>query len=277
MEKQNDTLVIDLGKFKVNEQKSVAFISDVHFDNKECDRKALKRILDKCKEKKIPIIIGGDFFDAMGAKHDPRSSKKDILPQYCNGTYFDAIVDDAVEFLKPYNELIQCIMKGNHEISVEQRQEIDLIKNLVNRLNVNIIVGSYNNWIKYVCHLGKDHRIKTHFHTHGAGGNSPVTRGVIGVNRRAVLYDADIISSEHLHSTWEMVNTITYIDQNGNLKTKDQLHFQTSTFKAKDEWAENKGFGKSPICGRELVFEYLRNKDDEKDEKKIVNKTALLY
>jgi predicted phosphodiesterase len=253
---------------------SILVMSDIHFDSIDCDRRKLKYDLDNAKEKKVPIIIIGDLFDAMGAKFDPRTGKKDIRKEYCNGNYFDSIVADAVRFFKNYD--IKFVSTGNHEISVSQRHELSLLNNFALGMKLEgreVLIGDYTGFIKFKFEIvgrGNINYIKTLYYTHGSGGNSPVTKGVIGASRRSSMIDADIICSGHLHSDWEMTNEIIYIDNFGNIKHKTQLHFQTSTYKKAGDWEKSKGFGNSYIGCRELCFKherYRENKDYYEDIK----------
>ena len=47
---------------------SVLMSFDHHYDSVDCDRKMVKRHFDICKENDLPILIFGDFFDAMRNK-----------------------------------------------------------------------------------------------------------------------------------------------------------------------------------------------------------------
>ena len=104
---------------------SSLFMSDVHFDATGCDRAMLVRHLDKAKKTGSKIFILGDFWDAMQGRSDRRGSKSALRDEYLASHYFNAIVDDAVEFLEPYMENIAAWALGNHETAVMHHHEID--------------------------------------------------------------------------------------------------------------------------------------------------------
>jgi len=58
----------------------IYLFSDVHFDSVMCNRKALEKHLNKAKEEDALIVLGGDWFDAMQGRFDPRSSLDELRP-----------------------------------------------------------------------------------------------------------------------------------------------------------------------------------------------------
>ncbi len=93
----------------------LAILSDLHWDNPDCDQKLLKKDLDYCLENDIHIMLNGDTFCLMQGKYDPRSSKSKVRPEHQRDDYLDAVINTAVEFFKPYAELITVVGVGNHE------------------------------------------------------------------------------------------------------------------------------------------------------------------
>ena len=102
MKKQNNILTLDFPW----EKKKVLLISDIHWDNPKCRRDVLKRHLDQALEEDAVIIFNGDTFCLMQGKADPRKGKQDILPEHNVYNYFDAVVEDAVNWFKPYAKIL---------------------------------------------------------------------------------------------------------------------------------------------------------------------------
>lgn len=239
-------------------------ISDVHWDSKYCDRKLLKKHCDEAKEKNAGILIFGDIFDAMGGKWDKRSSKKDIRPEYQVEDYFNAIVDDAYDFFKNYPVIF--ISEGNHESSIKRHHEINLLKMLAQKLDIDH--GLYSGFIRFNFIRDLHARIPGGgqsfdlYYTHGGGGNSPVTRGVIKTARRQVMVDADIMVSGHIHNSWDMEIIKLQASKNGYILRKPVRHVSLGTYKddtLKGGFAAEKEFAPPNLGGYWLKFSHLNS------------------
>jgi hypothetical protein len=171
--------------------------SDIHFDSVYCNRDRFFKDLEIGIDRGCNIIIVGDLFDAMNGRFDPRRDMSHLRPEYRRDDYYDFIVDDAVEKLKPYAKHILMITEGNHEGSVLKNANTDLIGRLTKKLN--ILRGGYGGII-----LAKDKKHTTPIkYFHGSGGEAPVTKGAIQTNRQAVfLPDFQIVLNGHSHNAY---------------------------------------------------------------------------
>ncbi len=259
VERKNDCTVIRM-KYQKDWEQWFLLHSDVHFDNKKCNRNMLKSHHEEALVRNAGIIDFGDFFDVMGGKYDPRSTKADIRPEYCQGSYFDAVVDDASNYLSNYKNNIILIAEGNHEISIQNRQEINLTKRLVENVNPGIIKGKYTGWIRFQFEheTGGSRVTKTMYYTHGSGGNAPVTRGVLATARRQDFIDADILVSGHIHTEFAITRPRMKLNAQGNQVVYEQEHIQLGTYKdsINGTWESMKGFGPPSMGGRWLRFFY---------------------
>jgi hypothetical protein len=251
-------------------EKWVLLVSDVHFDSVKCDRKLFKKHLDEAKEKDATVLIFGDFFDCMQGRFDPRSGKGDLRPEYNVKGYFDVIVKDAVKFLEPYKDNVRFISDGNHELSILSRQEVDLLGNLTDRLDCER--GNYNGFIKFMFESTNKKNNKSGgrsstllYYTHGSGGNSPVTRGVIKTNRRNATIQSDIFVSGHIHSEWVVNLPMVRVTDQGVIKKTEQTHISLGTYKddsfSNSSWADTKEFPPPSMGGCWLRFYYDRNEN----------------
>lgn len=271
MRESGNVIVIDI-KGKTD----FLLISDIHFDNPKCNRVLLKQHLDEAKAKNISVFINGDFFCVMQGKFDPRGSKKDVRPQYLKGDYLDAVISDAVEFFKPYAEIIQVISEGNHESSIRKRLEIDLIANFIYRIKHEtghlIKKGGYGGWIilKYDCNFKRNaFKIK---YFHGSGGGGPVTKGTINHQRfDAFIEGADMIWMGHIHDLWCMKVVMETLNQYYKPVLKEVLHVQTATYKEEygdgaGGWHIERGASPKPLGGYWLELYPIRDRENGKDE-----------
>ena len=259
--RKNDAFLYRFDECNKDWEQYFLLISDVHFDSLKCDRRLLKSHLDEALEVNARILIFGDWFDCMGGKYDPRTTKADIRPEYQTQTYFDDIVDDSARFLAPYSKNIDMISEGNHETSVKLRHEIDLLSELSKRGLCNYLScykGKYNGFIRFQFARNGGHRTsKIMYYTHGGGGGAPVTRGAIKSNRRQDAVIADFYVAGHIHTEFEMLRPQQTINEQCNLVYKKTHHYQLGTYKndfMDGGWADHKEHAPASLGGRWLKF-----------------------
>jgi hypothetical protein len=256
---------IELERSKAWEQ-WVLMTSDRHHDNPHCRHDLELKHLKEARERGAIIIDCGDLFDLMQGKYDPRSSKRDLNPAYCGDKpYLDAVLDEAIEFYAPYKDLFALVGRGNHEESIKNRLETDLVQRLAHGLGCH--AGGYRGFIRFLFDpKGGDafRASKTLFYTHGAGGGGPVTKGVIKSARRAVYTpDADIVFSGHVHEAWVLEQPRFRVSQLHRLHIDTQYHVQSGTYKNEFEeigtgWANEREFPPKPMGGWWIRFYYDR-------------------
>lgn len=221
-------------------------LSDIHFDHPYCDRKRFFKLMDEAKAQNAQIIFNGDFFCMMQGRADKRSGKDKIRPEHQGPNYFDLVIDEAADLLAPYADNILLMGDGNHETSILKWNEINPLDRLVTLLEyktgAKIHRAGYHGFIrlKYRRESGST-RSKIIYHHHGKYGGA-VTLGVLGVKRHAsIIPDADVIWTGHTHDLWHVAMPRLRVNQAGKVKTVDQHHVKTGTFK--DEFNRPGGFG----------------------------------
>jgi hypothetical protein len=221
--------------------------SDGHWDNPDCKRDMMERHLKQCKERGALWFHFGDFFCAMQGKYDKRSDKAKLRPEHQNGKYLDSLVNTAAEWLMPYRDVIGIIGQGNHETSILQRHETNIIERLVEKLNPagcdhRVYMGGYGGWIRFMFEhtAGSNRKSLNLKYFHGHGGGGPVTKGLIQSQRQAVfLPDADIVVSGHVHEQYTIPFTRERLLDSGKVTIQDQWHVRTPTYK--DEYKDGYG------------------------------------
>ena len=242
-------------------------IADLHIDNPHCDRHLLRRHLDEAKEEDAGVMIFGDLFDVMQARQDRRHTKSSLKDQYARDDYFNAVIDDACDFLEPYAENIVMVSEGNHETAITKHHEINLLSFLADRLNIPKM--GYSGFIRFMF-ARKDKKTsgtrstRNLFFHHGSGGGGPVTKGVIRTNRQAVwLPDADIIVGGHIHEAWQLEIPRVRLSSGGVVRHDTQLHVQLPTYKQEHTlaggWHIERGAPPKPLGGQWLEFFYRWN------------------
>jgi hypothetical protein len=256
---------VDCGK-----KQEFLLISDLHWDNPKCDRELLKNHLEEAKKRNAKVIVNGDFFCLMQGRGDPRRSKEDILPEHNNGRYLDSIVDTAVEWFKPYADIILLVGYGNHETSIIQYQETDILLHFATILNhtckSNVHVGGYGGVIDFKMRHDNIRACSfvTHYY-HGAGGGGPVTKGVIQDQRiLASIEGYDCTWQGHVHELYYHQNIINRYVRNAHQIVQKPVH-QVRTATYKEEWADGymgfhveRGRGPKPLGGYWMTLEANR-------------------
>ncbi len=257
---------------------NIAMLSDLHWDNPKCDRDLLKRHLDYCLLKSIPIMLNGDTFCCMQGKWDPRGTKSDIRPEHNNVRYLDSIVETAVEWFSPYAHLMTVVGYGNHETAIIKRQETDILQRFVDLLNAtnhtNVQVGGYGGWlILNLVHpksgMNMSCKIK---YFHGSGGGGVVTKGAINLTRALEMCeDFDVFTMGHIHENASRNDVRECIHHNGCTgysSVQKELHLMiTGTYKEEygvgsGGWHVERGAPPKPLGGRILTFKGIRKHVD---------------
>ena len=241
-------------------------LSDIHWDNLHCDRALLTRHLNQARDKDARILLNGDTFCAMQGKYDPRSSKESIRPEHQVNNYLDALVDSAVEWFRPWADLIDFVGYGNHETSILKRQETDLCARFVRGLNAAVPsaavqLGGYGGW--YVARLD-DGTARLPFkmkYMHGFGGGGPVTKGIIQHTRmNTAIHGADAVWMGHVHENYEQESAMEVLSTNYQVQLRPVLNLRTSTYKEEYRqglggWHVERGGTGKPLGGRWLRLE----------------------
>ncbi len=221
--------------------------TDAHHDNAHCNRALEKKHLDEAIARNAVILDAGDCFCAMQGKFDPRSSRSALTDdQARRNDYLNCILDDATKFYSPYAANWALMSPDNHETSIVNRCGFDLTKALAERLDT--FAGSYTGFVRFQffektsvggSSRGRMSRVLAYHHGHGGGG--PVTRGVIGTNRRAVWFpNADVVWSGHTHDAWTMPIGQIVLGQDNKVRKRTSWHISTPGYK--DEWHGGNGW-----------------------------------
>ena len=236
----------------------VLLMSDNHHDSPLCDRKLEKKHLDEAKAKGAWILFGVDQFDAMQGRKDPRSSYDNLDPALKGDDYLDRLVRFNSEFYAPYAENILLFARGNHETAALKHYGVDLTSNLVYRMRTEYgckaSAGGYGGWVRFLFTMDKTKRFSLNLkYFHGAGGEAPVTRGMIQTNRQAVyLPDADIIWNGHLHSGYITMIQRERLSSAGVIYQDCQYHVRTPGYlnsyaDGSYGWSVEKGMAPTPL------------------------------
>lgn len=230
-------------------------LSDIHWDSSWCKREILKRDLDQALETNTPVLIAGDLYDCMQGKWDPRKSQDQLRPEHRGGNYFDLLVGTSVEWFAPYAPVLALVGQGNHETSIMNRHETNLLERFVTLMRAQhrspVELGGYWGYLllQVFNSCGNSATKTLHYH-HGYGGGGEITRGLIDQSRTRSQYDSDIFVSGHIHRRNCDENIITRVTDRGKVYTVQQLFLRCSAYKEEETgYHVEKGRAGRPIGG----------------------------
>ena len=228
----------------------ILLLSDLHFDNPHCDRKLLKKHLDQAVKRNAAIIVAGDFYCAMQGKGDLRGSKEDIRPEHNVGNYLDSLVTEAVEWWQPYKKHLAIIGRGNHEQSVLDKKEVDLLGNFAAMMRASggiTQTAGYASFIKLEFRYQRLIFALMYMH-HGYGGGSQSTRSTNHWMQYIGQVQADMYLAGHTHWKEHVPYRRATCNGHGKIEYKDIHCLRLGTYK--DEYRSDNMSGYHHVKGR---------------------------
>lgn len=192
--------------------RSWMLISDVHLGATNCDLKLFHSTLQYARDTDSRILINGDLFDALVPSDSSRFVPDSVHPRLrSSNDILGSAVDWAVSLLHPYHDLIDMVGMGNHEVTVEEKHGVDLIKLLIGRLSPRIRYGGYSGFLFYK-------GLKLFYHHGMKRTEIPHIEGV------------DVIWSGHFHT--KSVEEIIRLSALSSRKVSSRslFHIQTGSF-----------------------------------------------
>lgn len=211
----------------------LALFSDIHFDSPDCDRETLKKHLDYCLKDGRYILINGDFFDMIIL-----GDRKRATPHHITNTdnQLNVKLNEAYEFLKPYQNNILFFGRGNHEESIMKYNGLDVLEMLTTMLNMGsehkILYGNYTNFLRFTFKEKNRNEYNYDIYAHhGCGGSAPATKGMLDFGALAKGINADLIWLAHKHNSLiDYSSPVMHIDRNGDVILKNRQCIETPSY-----------------------------------------------
>jgi hypothetical protein len=228
-------------RFPAKEGKSIRWFlaSDLHIGHVCCDVRRIQREFTRALELGAKILVNGDVFDAV-TTGDKRYTPGQTVSRIADAKdALAATVDLGFEILAPFANSIRVIGVGNHEESWIKFRQSDPVAWLIERLSTHsgqhIRHGGISGYIVSLLDIpsgkGKpltlSHRLLYH---HGIGGDSPVTKGTIDINRRSVAFSYDAVTFGHKHNRLVMDDVYVDVRPNGRIVFKPRVAIQTGSY-----------------------------------------------
>lgn len=252
---------------------SIIWISDAHFDSLKSERKFMHSIL-----KEYPddfIVIGGDSVDVMQGRNDRRASKGSN--EFSRSDYFNEVEEFVrKEVHDKYKDRIIAWNRGNHDNSIINHNEIDMIKHICKD---ETPIGDISGYISVACEINGPATPKCLiYYSHQPISGGQRSKGMLSVDIvRGKYPDADIFITEHIHTSWVHPESKESIDPSHRfLNSKIQWFVQNTTLKNEFKGSRN-GFHHEIVkSGRQIVgvtrLSFELNSRDKAKSKKLVPK-----
>lgn len=208
-------------------------MSDLHIGGAFTVHERIEQDLKLAEQSDATILVNGDLFDAILPGDRKRYTPTALHPRLQNrADILNESLNWAFEILEPYKHRIGFLGVGNHDTALEKHHSVDLVSVLCDKLNVPY--GGYCGYYRQSWTFGKRryHTMLMRYH-HGAGGSSPVTKGIIEFQRMAAWIDGntDIVWLGHKHN--RMVDdsvTREHVNKGGRLIYKPVLNVMTASY-----------------------------------------------
>ena len=212
----------------------IGLFSDLHVDSPNFDKPTFEEHASYCLKDGRYMLFDGDIFDAI-IRTDKKRAVNSLLEPGDN--QLNMKLDKAYELLKPYQEQILFMGRGNHEESILKYSGIDVLDLLAKMLNSGkkhqIVVGNYANFIRFSWLNTNNRTILKYdiYAHHGAGGSAPQSKGMLDFAALEKGANVDLIWIGHKHnSIVDYSAPIMFIDQNGNIILKNRQCIQTPSY-----------------------------------------------
>ena len=219
---------------KAGKPTKLGLFSDTHVDNPNFDQDTFVEHANYCLKDGRYMLFDGDIFDAI-LRTDKKRAVNSLLESGDN--QLNMKLDKAYELLKPYQEQILFMGRGNHEESILKYSGIDVLDLLAKMLNSGkkhqIVVGNYANFIRFSwLNTNNKTRLKYDIYAHhGAGGSAPQTKGMLDFAALEKGANVDLIWIGHKHNSLiDYSAPIMFVDQSGNVVLKNRQCIQTPSY-----------------------------------------------
>lgn len=251
--------------------------SDRHHDNPHTNHDLERKHLEEAVQRKAGILDFGDMGCLMQGRYDPRRARKGIRDEDMDAPdYLDSVIRHASEFYSPYARNFVVVGRGNHEDSVLKACDTDYTERVCERMSLltghKVHAGGYGGWVRFQVQINNERYGLSLKYFHGAGGAALMSHGTLNVRRNAaVMPDADIICTGHIHKRWilPIMRERLVGDRGGPRVVQDrQWHICTGSYKdafgdGHSGWEVMKGFPPSDSGGGVWMRLYLEKRSAE--------------
>jgi predicted phosphodiesterase len=236
-------------------------IGDIHFGNKYFVEKLLDDALEfvRRNRRRTRIILMGDLMEVATKTSVGRSVYDENYPtqrQY----------EIAVEKLKPFADLIDFVVEGNHEERIIRDTSFEIIQEFCHRIGRPDAYGKFEGLVNYRMGSGLTYSVYVHHGATGGTTESSVANALLKQRERAL---AHIYLMGHTHKLFSFSREL-YVPQPGELEPAKikQMFVNTGAAVGDGGYATQKGLPMNRIGygaielfaeERKQVFHYIED------------------
>lgn len=209
-------------------------IGDVHFGNRYYNPRYLEEALQFVDRhrKRCRLILMGDLMEVATKTSVGRSVYDENYPTQKQ-------FEKAVETFKPYADLIDLVIEGNHEERIIRDTSFEIIQEFCHRIDRYDAYGGFSGVVNYRLSSGLVYSV---YAWHGATGGTKETsaiNGLLGMRERCI---AHIYLMGHTHKLLSFDREVKVPDpERDGLSTMMQTFVNTGTAVDDGGYAEQKG------------------------------------
>jgi len=250
---------------------SIIWVADGHLESAKSKLKWMHKVFKDNPE--AYIVYGGDNLDLMQGKYDKRGAKGDTPEHLNRSDYINAVVEEMrKELIEPYKDRLICFTKGNHNTSITRHHEVDIMKWLVEKDDIQLMHTAGFILVEIKARKGTNLTFPIYFQHHPPSGGKR-SKGMLSVDLLMAEHpDAKCIISEHIHETFITPQTVERLNvRSKSLSYNTVWCIQAPTLKAEHE-GKKEGFfherikkSATTIGAIKMDFELKRVYSDNKD------------
>lgn len=225
-----------------NEHKSmyVVFLGDIHYGNKYFNPAYLDRafrFIDKNRNK-CRVVLMGDLMEVATKTSVGRSVYDEAYPTQKQ-------FEKAIEDFKPYADLVDIVIEGNHEERIIRDTSFEIIQEFCHRIDRIDAYGRFSGIVNYNLSTNLTYSL---YAWHGATGGTKETsviNGLLGMRERCV---AHLYAMGHTHKLLSFNREVNVPSpSNGEPVLLKQMFVNTGTAVGDGGYGEQKGFALNSI------------------------------
>ena len=266
-----NVLEIDHGVIKKGWEMSYILSADRHKDHPNCQHELDEKHLQLAIDNDWGIIDFGDLHCAMQGKDYPRRDKKALRERFKTRAYWDELTDFVTESYGHVADRWIAQFYGNHETSILEKNEVDLIQRFAACMNSQysglVNTMGYSGYIVFRFGFGSARKRVILYGTHGHNSGGKATQGVSGVMRlNHNIEGADIMCLGHTHNSYYVDYVKEMINNKGRLVETPRYIVQIPTYKrgtSEDRlsWEDKRGIGSKPLGAWRLRFYWVSRRE----------------
>ncbi len=218
----------------------IVFLGDIHFGNKYYDSQSLDRSLrfvDK-NRKRCRIVLMGDLMEVASKTSVGRSVYDESYPTQ---KQFEV----AVETFKPYSDLLDIVIEGNHEERIIRDTSFEIIQEFCHRVDRFDAYGKFSGIVNYNLDTDLTYSVYTWHGATGGTKESSVINGLLSMRERCI---AHIYAMGHTHKLLSFNREVCVPQPH----TEDpviikQMFVNTGTAVGDGGYGEQKGFALNSV------------------------------